>query len=63
MALVMPNRRIKILLIMATVVLGALILVQHIHYSYDVFAAPFFAWASVYIVQKSTGIKEKLFAK
>lgn len=63
MALVMPNRRIKLLLILGTVVLGALILVQHIHYTYDVFAAPFFAWASVYIIHKATGIREKLLSR
>ena len=34
---------------LATVAVGLLVLVQRVHYSYDVLAAPFFAWAAYWL--------------
>ena len=37
---------------------GALVLVQRVHYSYDVLAAPFFAWAAYWLAGKiSAGVR------
>ena len=44
LALAVRGRRWRLALALLTVVLGALVLVQRVHYSYDVLAAPFFAW-------------------
>jgi hypothetical protein len=44
MALCVPGRRDKVLVIAATVVVGILLLIQHVHYTIDVLAAPLFAW-------------------
>ncbi|MDX2001590.1 MAG: phosphatase PAP2-related protein [Chitinophagales bacterium] len=49
--LVAKNRKIKWFFYVLTVVLAVMILVQHVHYTYDVLAAPFFALAAVYIVK------------
>jgi hypothetical protein len=50
--LIEPNRRLRWIKIGATVAVGVLILVQHIHYTLDVVAAPFFTYA-VYRVIRS----------
>ena len=34
---------------LATVAVGLLVLIQRVHYSYDVLAAPFFAWAAYWL--------------
>lgn len=44
--LVLKNPKLKILLLLCTFVVAALILVQHAHYSIDILAAPLFAWFS-----------------
>jgi membrane-associated phospholipid phosphatase len=44
MALCMPGKIDKILTIAATVVVGILLLIQHVHYTLDVLTAPLFAW-------------------
>ena len=36
-------------LALATVLIGVLVLVQHVHYSYDVLAAPPFAWLAYWL--------------
>ena len=59
-ALVVHQRTLKIIFTVVTLVIGALVMVQHIHYSYDVFAAPFFAWLSVFIVQSVGRIWHKI---
>jgi membrane-associated phospholipid phosphatase len=44
MALCLQNRTEKILGFIATAIVGFLLLVQHVHYSMDVLAAPVFTW-------------------
>jgi hypothetical protein len=44
MALCLQNRIEKILGVIATVTVGFLLLVQHVHYSMDVLTAPVFTW-------------------
>ncbi|MFH0734552.1 MAG: phosphatase PAP2-related protein [bacterium] len=43
---------LKIILFICTLLIGLLVLVQHVHYSIDVFAAPFFAYVSFIIAKK-----------
>lgn len=50
--LVVGQRWIKIWNFIAFILIGTLVLVQHIHYSYDVLAAPFFAFLSYYLAEK-----------
>ena len=49
-ALVVNHKGLKLFFTIATLIIGGLVMVQHIHYSFDVFAAPFFAWLSVMMV-------------
>jgi len=44
--LVVPGRWARILFFAAAAGVGALVLVQHVHYAVDVFAAPFFAYGA-----------------
>ncbi len=44
----------KIAALIATVIVGSLVLVQHIHYTVDVIAAPVFAYLCFYICNKIT---------
>jgi len=43
--LVSENKRIKTVFLISTIAVGALVLLQHVHYSIDVFAAIFFTYA------------------
>ena len=43
------GRRWRSMLGLATVAVGLLVLLQRVHYSYDVLAAPFFAWAAYWL--------------
>ena len=43
------GRRWRWALGLATVAVGLLVLVQRVHYSYDVLVAPFFAWAAYWL--------------
>lgn len=52
LSLALEKKRDKILCIAAAIVVGALLLVQHVHYTIDVIAAPFFAWAGYISGQK-----------
>ncbi len=44
---------LKYLLLAGAVVVGFSVLLQHVHYSIDVFAAPFFAWCAYGIARKA----------
>jgi membrane-associated phospholipid phosphatase len=40
------NKKLKLLFLSCTVVIGLSVLLQHVHYSIDVFAAPFFTYCA-----------------
>jgi membrane-associated phospholipid phosphatase len=48
--LVMPGRRLRIAYACFTVIVGLCVVLQHVHYTVDVFAAPFFAYGAYMIV-------------
>jgi hypothetical protein len=50
--LIEANKSRKIFLLTSTVVVAFLILWQHVHYSVDVFSAPFFAWVIYFFTRK-----------
>lgn len=50
MFLVSSNKLYKNLFLIATIFIGFAVLVQHVHYTVDVIAAPFFAYSSYKIV-------------
>jgi hypothetical protein len=53
--LAVPGRRSKALFLFCTAAVGISVLAQHVHYTIDVLAAPFFAYASVRIARSSAG--------
>lgn len=48
--LISNNRKLKIIFLIATILVGILVLLQHVHYTIDVIAAPFFAYTSYRII-------------
>jgi membrane-associated phospholipid phosphatase len=48
--LVMPGRRLRIAYACFTVIVGLCVVLQHVHYTVDVFAAPFFAYGAYMII-------------
>lgn len=50
-AFVFTNKKLKILFAFAAIIVGVLVLIQHVHYSIDVIAAPVFAYLA-FIAQK-----------
>lgn len=48
-----PQWRFKLYFLAATIAMAVLILVQHVHYTIDVIAAPIFTLASYYIVRQA----------
>ncbi|MCF2443745.1 hypothetical protein L0657_07240 [Dyadobacter sp. CY345] len=50
--LCLEKKRDRLLVLLATAVVGLLLLVQHVHYSMDVLAAPFFAYFNVFCARK-----------
>ncbi|HVO72451.1 MAG TPA: phosphatase PAP2-related protein, partial [Ignavibacteriaceae bacterium] len=50
--LVEKSKVLKIIFLASSVIVGICLLLQHVHYSLDVFAAPFFAYAAFRIVLK-----------
>jgi membrane-associated phospholipid phosphatase len=48
--LLMDKRSLKIIFLIFTLLVGISVILQHVHYSIDVFAAPFFAYTSYRIV-------------
>ena len=51
-ALCLENKREKIIAFIATAILGVLLLIQHVHYTADVVAAPFFSYLFWYLGKK-----------
>lgn len=52
LSLALENQRDKRLCLLSAIVVAALLLVQHVHYTIDVIAAPIFAWVGYTIGQK-----------
>ena len=52
LALVVPGRRWRGALGLMTAAVGLLVLVQRVHYTYDVLAAPFFAWLAYWLAKR-----------
>ena len=44
------NKKLKLLFLLCTIVVGLSVLLQHVHYSIDVFAAPFFTYCAFSII-------------
>ncbi|MCE3280161.1 MAG: hypothetical protein K0S44_2352 [Bacteroidetes bacterium] len=51
-AFVFNTRKLKIIFSTGALIVGVLLMIQHVHYSIDVLAAPFAAWISVKIVKR-----------
>jgi hypothetical protein len=52
MYLCLTSRTDRILALIATVLVGTLLLIQHVHYTLDVLAAPFFTWLIWRVVKR-----------
>lgn len=52
LVLLVENRTLKTFFVIATILVGSAVLLQHVHYSVDVFAAPFIAYGSYRIIKK-----------
>ncbi|HMK38052.1 MAG TPA: phosphatase PAP2-related protein [Bacteroidota bacterium] len=48
--LVVPGKRLRIAYLCSTLLVGLFVVLQHVHYAFDVFAAPFFAFGAYTIV-------------
>ncbi|MBK9098802.1 MAG: hypothetical protein IPM14_11920 [bacterium] len=59
--LLVDNKTLKTIFLVATILVGSAVLLQHVHYTVDVFVAPFVAYGSYRIIKKlhSTLIEEK----
>lgn len=55
LALAVPGRRSRVFFLACTGAVGVSVLAQHVHYTIDVLAAPFFAWASFRIARNNAG--------
>ena len=49
--LLADNKTIKIMFLISTIMVGSAVLLQHVHYSIDVFVAPFVAYCSYRIIK------------
>lgn len=49
--LLSENKKLKIVFLISTILVGSAVLLQHVHYSVDVFAAPFVAYGAYRIVK------------
>ena len=52
LVLLCDNKKLKYIFLTATILVGTAVLMQHVHYTVDVFAAPFFAYSSYRIIKK-----------
>jgi len=50
--LCIPGRKDKIVVLLATFCVAVLLLVQHVHYTLDILAAPFFGWAAYRLARR-----------
>jgi membrane-associated phospholipid phosphatase len=50
MFFVVKNKPLKIFLLCLAILVGLCLMIQHVHYSFDVLAAPFFTWIAYRIV-------------
>lgn len=55
LGLVVPSKRLSVLLFAGAFSIGCLLLLQHAHYTIDILAAPFFSWIAIHIVRKYSG--------
>jgi hypothetical protein len=53
--LLATTARLKRVLLGATVAIGSCVLLQHVHYAFDVFAAPFFAYGAHGLTARISG--------
>lgn len=51
--LIIENKILKFIFLFLTIIVGVALILQHVHYSIDVFAAPFFAYAAYKIIVNS----------
>ncbi len=51
--LIAKNRHLKYSILVLCIVVPILLLLQHIHYSIDIMAAPFFAYATYFMINKT----------
>jgi hypothetical protein len=58
LSLCIPGKIDKKIILAASFCVGALLLVQHVHYTLDVLAAPFFAWGAYRIARKIVAYPE-----
>jgi hypothetical protein len=56
--LLTENKTLKIIFLVSTILVAAAVLIQHVHYSIDVFAAPFAAYCSYKIIEQFHKIKQ-----
>jgi membrane-associated phospholipid phosphatase len=59
--LLADNKKFKAVLLVATILVGIAVLLQHVHYSIDVFVAPFIAYGSYRIIKRFHTVKTKAF--
>lgn len=55
LTLALPFFPLKYIFAATTIIVAGLIMVQHVHYSIDVIAAPFFSWLSFWLIGLLTG--------
>jgi hypothetical protein len=56
--LFIPGKRLKLFFVLVTLLVSALLLMQHSHYTIDIIAAPFFSWIS-YKLSGMITVREK----
>lgn len=59
--LLADNKKFKSVLLVATILVGLAVLLQHVHYSIDVFVAPFIAYGSYRIIKRFHPEETKVF--